>query len=123
MNGDGHLDLVIGTNGKNNVFMQNRGVFNIGTYGESQVLDIMDDNGITHECNDIAWFDGDGDGDLDLACVGTMDSYRHNLVLFRNDGGGVFVIKVNDEVDTVGAWHCIYKIRVRTELILLTLLS
>ena len=79
MDGDGDLDLAVGTRDEANLLYRNDGG---GVFTE--IMGALDTN--TAWTASIAWGDMDGDGDLDLA-VGNAEAANQ---LFRNNGDGSF---------------------------------
>lgn len=88
VDGDGFIDLYVGTfnegNSKPNLFFRNKG----GKFTPDQQKAL----GISSRTTGVVFADLDNDGDLDLY-VGSMpkpDQGIRGLTLFRNDGKGVF---------------------------------
>jgi subtilisin-like proprotein convertase family protein len=81
VDGDGHLDLVVGNNGQPNRLYRNASPPGAVT----PTLTLAWTAALTDSTSSLAWGDVDGDGDLDLAVGNIFQPSR----VYRNDGGAL----------------------------------
>lgn len=86
MDGDGDLDILVGNSGgEANKIYQNDGS---GRFIDITNGDLKTD---TLSTKSVAWGDMDRDGDLDILVGNYRQEALPIIVLYRNDGGGVFI--------------------------------